>query len=247
MKITSPIDSEVEKTLGSVYQDVLGESNLRMKRIATLVLRPAMTWATIRYIMRLPVVFVDVPKSERSRAQWMFVSSKPWRLRGFTSSYIELPTPLQLYWQGTSKQNLRTRTSRAKESGLKVAPVEPSKISDVLSQVFRDRGWDERDVEAARRGLPKSLNDVVCVAVFDSSNRAIGFCIGTLVGNVVRTLWSCTSQRGTARWLCFSGYVEESYARGARFIVESPPWAFTGGNQIFAGHLGFTPARVRSL
>jgi hypothetical protein len=204
------------------------------------------TWAAMKYVLRLPIVRVDVPRPERAKAQWMFDSRRPWKLQGFTSSYIELPTPLELYWQGTAKQNLRTRTSQAQGAGLHVRPVETSAINDVISQVFRDRGWDERDVEMARRAVPSAFNDILCVGVFDESARAIGFCIGTKAGNVVRTLWSCTSQRGASRWLCFSGYVEEVHARGARFIVESPPWAFTGGNQVFAKHLGFAPARIRT-
>lgn len=246
MEAPVPSDNEIEKFLSSIYRGDVSKSAHFLKRFVTPAIHPVMTWAALKYVMRLPMVKVDVQQSERAKAKWMFDSRRPWRLHGFTSSYIELPTPIQMFWRGTAKQNLRTRTSQALAAGLYVRSVETSAINDVISQVFRDRGWDERDVEMARRAVPDALSEVLCVGVFDSSERAIGFCLGTQAGNVVRTLWSCTSQRGTSRWLCFGGYVAEAYARGARFIVESPPWAFTGGNHIFADHLGFTPARIRT-
>jgi hypothetical protein len=96
------------------------------------------------------------------------------------------------------------------------------------------------------RQVGQSVVAPVCVGVFDSSGHVVGFSLGTQTGNVVRTLLSFNSIKGSVRWLCFTGYVHEVSARGGKFIVESPPWAFTGGNNIFAGHLGFVPARIRS-
>jgi hypothetical protein len=113
-------------------------------------------------------------------------------------------------------------------------------------------GWSIDDVESEllKMNLSNSrdpFNGAICVALFDQAENPVGFCLGIHTGNVVKSVWSATTEKGAARWLCFSGFVEEASARGARFIIESPPWAFSGGNKIFAGHLGFSPARIRSV
>ncbi len=241
-----PNSEEIETFLASIYQGEFGESPQIAKRLAKVLLHPVLTWSAIRYVARFPIVDIGIADSEKSKARWMFHSRRPWSVRGYILSYIELPSPLHLYWQGTPKQNLRTRTNQARAAGYTVSAVESTEISGVLAQVFRGRGWDENYIEETLRRLPSSLEEVVCVGVFDPSERAVAFCIGTQAGQVVRTLWSAASERGTVRWLCFSGYVEQVNARGARFIIESPPWAHIGENKIFAGHLGFTPARIRS-
>jgi hypothetical protein len=132
-----------------------------------------------------------------------------------------------------------------------VRAIDSSEINDVISQVFKDKGWAVHEIEADLRKkdlrkIGESLDGLICVGVFDPSEHVVGICVGAQTGDVVRTLWSFTSQRGTVRWLCFSGYVEEVSAKGGRLIIESPPWSFTGGNKIFAGHLGFVPARIRA-
>ena len=241
-----PNVESIEQFLTSIYQSESGDSSQIVKRLTIAALHPLMTFAALRYVMELPIVDVAIPKSDKSKARWMFDPRRPWRLHGFISSYIELPSPLHLYWQGTSKQNLRTRTSQARIAGFTVRAVGSSEISDVVSQVTRDIGWYEHSIEAVQSSILRSLDDVICVGVFDPNEHVVGFCIGTHAGNVVRTRFSFTSQKGLVRWLCFSGYVEAVSARGARFIIESPPWAFTGGNKIFAGHLGFSPARIRN-
>jgi hypothetical protein len=207
---------------------------------------PVRTLAAIRYMLSFPVIDVSIPESDKSKAAWLYDPRRPWRLRGYISSYIELPSPVDHYWQGASKKKLRTRSTRAETAGFSARPIASNEIREAIAHVFRDRGWDERDVEDAQVRLPEPLDELTCVGVFDSTDHIVGFCIGILTGNIVRTLWSCTSQKGNVRWLCFSGYVREASARGVRFIIQSPPWAFSGGNQIFAGHLGFVPARIRN-
>jgi hypothetical protein len=241
-----PNVENIEQFLTSVYQGESGDWAKIMNQLTIAALHPLMTFAALRYVMGFPVVDVAVPKSDKSKALRLFDPRQPWRLHGFILSYIELPSPLHLYWQGTSKRNLRTRTMQARIAGFTVRAVGSSEISDVVSQVLRDRGSYEHDIEAAQRRILRSLGDAICVGVFDPNEHVVGFCIGTHAGNVVRTLFSVTSQKGTVRWLCFSGFVEAVSARGARFIIESPPWAFTGGNRIFARRLGFAPARIRS-
>ena len=241
-----PNSKDIETFLASIYQGEFGDSPPIGKRLAEVLRHPLLTWSALRYVAQFPILDVAIPDSEKSKAPWIFDSRRPWRVHGYILCYLELPSPLHRYWQGTSKQNLRTRTNQAKAAGYTVRAVESCDISDVLAQVFRGRGWDENYIEETLRRLPSSLDETVCVGVFDPSEDAVGFCIGTQAGHVVRTLWSATSEKGTVRWLCFSGYVKEVDARGARFIIESPPWAFIGGNRIFAGHLGFTPARIRS-
>jgi hypothetical protein len=236
---------EVESFITSLYRRNNGEPASKARQLSLAMAHPVKTWAAIRHILAFPIIYVSLPKSTKSKGSWLYESRRPWNLRGFISSYIELPTPIDLYWQGRSKQELRSRTKRAESAGLTARPIAGHEIHDAIAQVFKDRGWDERDIRDAHRGLPEPLEDLVCVGVFDSTDRIVGFCIGILTGNIVRALWSCTSQKGTARWICFSGYVKEANARGARFIIQPPPWALTGGNKIFAGHLGFVPARIR--
>jgi hypothetical protein len=244
---------EVEGFLTSIYQnqDEDGEAALTARGLSNALLHPLTALAAFRYLMGFPIVKVEIPRAEKPNTRWLFDPRRPWRHRGFISSYIELPTPLHLYWQGTSKQNLRTRTRQARVAGFEVRAVDSSEIIDVMSQVFQDKGWESHEIEAIlhKMGLRKigePLVGVICVGVFDPSQHVVGFCLGAQAGNVVRTLLCFNSQKGTVRWLCFSGYVEEVCAKGGRFIVESPPWAFSGGNNIFAGHLGFVPARIRS-
>src|SRR5665213_2072389 len=241
-----PNSEDIETFLVSIYQSESGDSLQIAKRLAKVVPHPVLAWSALRYVKQFPILDIAIADSEKSKARWMFESRRPWRVRGFILSYLELPSPLHLYWQGTPKQNLRTRTNQARAAGYTVRAVDSTEISGVLAQVFRGRGWDENYIEETLRRLPSSLEDSVCVGVFDPREHAVGFCLGTQAGHVVRTLWSYTSEKGTVRWLCFSGYVEEVNARGVRFIIESPPWAFIGDNKIFAGHLGFTPARIRS-
>jgi hypothetical protein len=243
----------IDTFLASVYriQDVEGESASYVKLLTNTIRHPVLGFAAFKYLMSFPVVKVAIPETEKSRTRWLFDPRRPWAHRGFIASYIELPSPLTPYFQGTAKQNLRTRTSHARAAGFDVRPVDTFEISDVISQVFKDKGWEQHEIEANLRkmGLRQVGESVVaplCVGVYDSSGHVVGFSLGTQTGNVVRTLLSFNSIKGSPRWLCFSGYVQEVSARGGRFIVESPPWAFTGGNNIFAGHLGFVPARIRS-
>ena len=250
LKAVMPGAATVDNYLQSIYRDHTGEPTSNAKRLFITIKHPFVALAALGYISRFPVVKVRVSRSERSTARWLYSVRRPWRLNGFVLSYIELPSPLQHYWQGPSKQNLRTRTSQARAAGLTVRPVSGPEIRNVISQVFKDKGWKAREIDddlrrAAHRKLSESLEDAICVGVFDPSDHVVGFCLGTQSGDAVRTLWSISSQKGAVRWLCFTGFVQEASARGARFIVEEPPWAFRGGNQIFAGHLGFVPARIR--
>ena len=245
-KTDKPKSERVEQHLSSVYQVENGESPRFLRKLFVSLAHPFTTLAALRHIIGIPVVHIDVANSEKSKTAWIFDPHRSWRMSGFVSSYIELPSSLYLYWQGTAKQNLRTRTTQAKVAGHSVRSVDPSEISAVVSQVTTDSGWGIREKERNLHEISEALDNAICVAVFDSSERAVAFCFGAQAGNAVRNLRAFTSQKGTVRWLCFSGYVEEASARGARFVIESPPWAFTGGNRIFAGHLGFVPTLVRS-
>jgi hypothetical protein len=242
--VTMPNQEAIENFLDSLYQTDYGEPVPVLKRLPMVLRHPVLTVAALRFCAGFPVVKVALSPTETS-ADWLFDPRRPWRYHGFISSYIELPSPLDRYWQGTSKQNLRTRSHHARVSGLAVMAVGPSQREAVIGEVWRDKGWSESAIEEELRKIRDALDGVVCVGVFDANGHAVGFSVGVQSGEVVRTLWSYASQRGTVRWLCFSGYVEEVSAKGGRFIVESPPWAFIGGNKIFAGHLGFLPARIR--
>lgn len=241
-----PSVESIDEFLTSMYKGEGGDSPPVTKRLSVTLRHPIVLWSAFRYVMKIPVVDIGISNPDRAKATWMFDPRRPWRLRGFILSYIELPSPVENYWRGTPKQNLRTRTSQARASGFAVRSLTKSEVNDVMREVFRGREWDEDYIEETLQGLPENVDDFVCVGVFDPDNHPVGFCLGIQTAHAVRTLWSCTSVRGTARWLCFTGYVEAANARGARFIIESPPWAHIGRNRIFAGHLGFTPARIRS-
>jgi hypothetical protein len=240
---------KIERLLNALYGQEDGDSTRVGARVSTVILHPLTAIAAWRYILGIPVVTVAMSKAEKSNARWMFNSGRPWRLRGFVLSYLELPDPLDAYWRGSSRQNLRTRTNQAKLAGFKVRVVESSQIIEVISEVFRARGQvheiedDLRKMKLRKSGGP--LDDAICVGVFDQCDTPVAFSLGTQTGNVVNTLLSNTSQRGSVRWLCFSGFVEEVSARGGKFILEPPPWVFSGRNIIFAEDLGFSPGRIR--
>jgi hypothetical protein len=98
-----PNVEDIEQFLTSIYQSEFGDSAQIVKRLTITAPHPLMTFAALRYVMGFPIVDVAIPKPDKSKARWMFDSRRPWRLRGFISSYIELPSPLHLYWQDTSK------------------------------------------------------------------------------------------------------------------------------------------------
>ncbi len=239
----------MERFLTSIYQyqDEDGSSIPRVTRLTHALKHPLMTASALRYLLTFPVVEIALPRPESTLKRWLVGPRRPWRHHGMISSYIALPSELASYWQGTPRQNLRTRTRQARVAGFETRVVATAQIHEVIAEVLRDKGWEGHEVEAnlRERDLSRYANSLLCVSVFDQSGHPVAFCVGTQSGEVVQTLWSYTSQRGTARWLCFSGYVEEVSARGGRFIVEDAPWSFTGGNKIFAGHLGFVPARIR--
>jgi hypothetical protein len=250
LKVDMPNVEKIEQLLSTIYQKEDREAATMVARVSAALLHPATALAAWRYMMSVPVVSVSVSGTEKSNARWMFDARRPWRLRGLVLSYLELPTPLENYWRGTSKQNLRTRTNKAKLAGFKVRAVETAEIVKVISEVFLAKGQvheienDLRKMDLRRSGGP--LDDAICVGVFDYCDTPVAFSLGIQTGNVVNTLISNSSQRGSVRWLCFSGFVEEVSARGGKFILEPPPWAFSGQNRIFAGHLGFMPGRIRS-
>lgn len=197
---------------------------------------------------------MSVSASDTESVKWIFNPRRPWKLSSFVSSYIELPSPLSLYWQGQAKQNIRKATARAKSEGYKVRPVDPSEVEKIVIQIGEDSGWKRHEldgvIDQVFKGTQWNLHDVrgaICVAVVDGEDRPVAFCLGAQTGNVVRNIWAYTAHRGNVRWLCFSGYVEEVSARGAKFIVESSPWALSAGNDVFAERLGFKPARIRNL
>jgi hypothetical protein len=250
LKLDAPNLEKIEQLLATLYQQENRESVTMMARAYAAILHPTTAFAAWRYMMSVPVVRVAVSGPEKSNARWMFDPRRPWRFRGLVLSYLELPTPLDTYWRGSSKQNLRTRTNKAKLGGFKVRTLESSEIIKVISKVFMAKGEVHEIEDGLRRlDLRKSgepLDDAICVGVFDDLGTPVAFSLGIQTGNVVNTLLSNSSQRGSVRWLCFSGFVEEVSARGAKFILEPPPWAFSGRNRIFAGHLGFSPGRIRS-
>jgi hypothetical protein len=243
--VTAPNVEKIDTFLESLYRSEGAASVL--KRLSIAAAHPVTAIAAFRHIMRHPVVYVTISRADRQNARWMFDRRRPWRFRGFISSYIELPPEIETYWRGTSKQNLRTRVSQARFAGLTVRSVDMAQIPAVIAAI----GWRLDDVEGELLKMDLSssrdpFEGAIFVALFDQAETAVGFCFGIQTGNVVKCVWSATTEKGAARWLCFSGFVEEASARGARFIIESPPWAFSGGNKIFAGHLGFSAARIRS-
>jgi hypothetical protein len=244
--VTTPSADNIERFLSSLYRNSDGTSKSFVQRMSLAASHPLMTPLAFKFLIQHPIVKVVIPESEKCRAPWLYESRRPWNLRGFISSYVEIPSPVDAFWEGAPKKKLRVRTKRAHNAGYTARSLATNEVSEAIAQVFRDRGWHERDVADAQNRLPEPLDQLVSVGVFDPADHIVGFCLGVLTGNIVRTLWSCTSERGTVRWLLFSGYVREASARGVRFIIQSPPWSYSEGNQIFAGHLGFIPARIRS-
>jgi hypothetical protein len=241
-----PEVEEVESYLTAFYRNSIGEPSSFAKRLTLALTQPAMMLAACRYVLSLPIVKVSIPESDKPRATWLFDSRRPWKFRGFASSYIELPQPLHQYWEGQAKQNLRKATARARAAGFTVRPIDSTEMSSVQTLVYRENGLTESKVQAAELTLRQNLAGGLCVAVFDENEHAVAFCIGIQTGNAVRTFSANTSIEGQVRWLCFSGFVEEASARGARFIIESPPWYISEGNRLFTQRLGFTAARIRS-
>ncbi len=245
--------SQIDRFLTSLFQNRSGGPTSQFRRLAIVISQPSTTWQAIQYVRQLPIVQVSIPASETANVKWIFNPRRPWKLSTFISSYIELPTPLGLYWQGQAKQNVRKATARARGEGYRVRPVESSEVERVVIQIGEESGWKRHEIDGVIRqvfnGTEWSLGDIrgaVCVAVVDGEDRPVAFCLGAQTGNVVRNIWAYTAQRGNVRWLCFSGYVEEVSAKGARFIVESSPWALSAGNDVFAERLGFKPARIRN-
>lgn len=236
----APNIEEVEEFLTSFYHGKDRGPSSIARRAILIALHPVMTISAVQYIRKLPVIEVSVPESDRAKAHWLYDPRRPWKLNGFLSSYIELPSPLHTYWQGQAKQNLRKATARAMAAGFQVRAVETSEIAALIAQV-----WGTEDIEMIQRYLPDPLEGVICVAVFDERDNVVAFCTGTQAGNAVRAVWANTSQKGQVRWLCFSGFVEVAYARGVKFIIESPLWSIPGGNRLFASRLGYQAGRVR--
>ncbi len=232
---------KIERFLTALYQKEDGTPTGTLSRLSITTRHPLMALSALRFIMQFPIVRVEIPRSEMNVARWIHTRLRP--LQGIISSYIELPSPPEAYWQGPSRQNLRTRTRQARNAGFSVRVVETCEILDIISQVFRTKGWEVRERDF--RKIEEPRYSMIGVAVFDQYDAAVAFCVGAQTGNVVQTLWSSSSQKGPVRWLCFSGFVEAVSAQGGKFIVESPPWAFFGQNLIFAKHLGFSTARIR--
>ena len=244
---------EIDHFLDSLFHDRLGASTPQLKRLFLVVTHPVRAWHAARYVRQFPVVNVAIPKSEAENAKWIFSLRRPWKLSNFISSYIELPTPLSLYWHGQAKQNVRKATARARKEGFTTVPVKPTEVEDVVIQIGLESGWERYQIESVILQVFKGsgwefprISGAICVAVVDENDRPVAFCLGAQAGNVVRNIWAYTAERGNVRWLCFSGYLEEVSARGARFIVESSPWALSEGNDVFAERLGFKPARIRN-
>ena len=247
-----PNVEKTEQLLSTFYQIYDGKSPKILKWLSTAALHPLTTISAVIHVMRVPIVAVDMSQAEKSNARWIYDPRRPWRQRGIVSLFIEVPSQLDDYWRGAPKQELRRRISQAKAAGFKVRAVESTEIIDVIAQVYNSVAEGRvhefeialRKMNIRRVGGP--LDHAICVAVFDERETAIAFCLGTQTGNAVKTMLAGTSQRGTARWLCYSGFVEEVSARGGKYIIQPPPWALSGGNRIFAGHLGFLPGRIRS-
>jgi hypothetical protein len=246
VKGVMPSAEKIDHFLVSFYQSPDGEPTRTVQQMGLILFHPATAVSAVRYIAKLPVVVISIPESDRSALPWLYDQRRPWNLRGFMSSYVELPSPLHLYWRGQTKQNLRKATARARTAGFTVRLVAAWEIGSVVAQVFKDKGWDDEGIEAMLRTLRESRTNDFCVAVFDELGQPAAFCIGTQAGDAIRNVWANASQKGQVRWLCFTGFVEEAGERGAKYLVESPPWAMPSGNRLFAQRLGFAPARIRA-
>jgi len=245
MKESVPDETKIDHFLTFIFQSGYRTRAVPFRRLGFTILHPMVAWAAFQHLRRLPVVKVTISSSDRGKALWMYDSRRPWRLHGLVTSYLEIPSPLSIYWRGSSRHNLRTHTAHAKAEGYQVELVNSPAINGVIAQVTSDKGWRVIPVESALLRVGGTLDDAICVGVFDSNQRAVAFHVGVQAGNVLRNVWSYSSQRGSARWLCFSGFIEHASDKGVRFIIEAPPWALTGGNKVFMRRLGFTPARVR--
>lgn len=240
----------VDQFLRAVYRIHDEHDSTILRWLAQVGQHPVIAFAVAMYLMRVPIVEVQMSADERSRVNWLYDHRRPWNPRGFVSSYLELPTELENYWRGPAKQELRRRSAQAKASGLEARAVSMSEIIPVIAKVYR------ADIDGRVGEIAKNLEDMrmrndgalleksICVGVFEG-DTPVAFSLGVQSGNAVNTMLAGTSVRGTARWLCFSGFVEEVFARGGRFIIQPPQWALTSGNKIFAEHLGFLPGRVR--
>ena len=126
---------EIERFLDSIYRTNDGDPAPMLERLPILLMHPLMAIAALRYLMKLPLVRVSMPGVESSKTRWLFDPRRPWNFRGFISSFIEVPAPLDSYWHGTSKQNLRTRSHQARTAGFHVRAVDASGMNGVISQV----------------------------------------------------------------------------------------------------------------
>jgi hypothetical protein len=231
-----PSAEKTEQFLGNFYQIFDGRSPRIPRWFSMAASHPLTMISAVTYVMRVPIVVVNISQAEKSNARWI----------------LEVPSELEDYWRGGPKQELRRRSSQARLAGYKVRTVESGEIVDVIAQVYdlvaQGRVHEiEDNLRAMKiRRVGEPLDHAICVAVFDECETAVAFCLGTQTGNAVKTLLSGTSKRGTPRWLCFSAFVEEVSVRGGKYIVQPPPWALSEGNRIFARHLGFLPGRIRS-
>jgi hypothetical protein len=242
----------IDKFLEAGYRiHEIGTGRIR-RWVGVTIQHPLALLAAPLYLLRVPVVSVEMSPAERADSRWMYNRSRPWRLRGFVSSYLEVPPRVEDYWHGPKRQQIRRRTTQAKTAGLTVRSVATSEIVPVIAQVYRaDIDGRVHEIEPNLREMKMRKSDdplerAVCVGVFDTDGSAVAFSLGIQTGNAVITMLSGTAQRGPARWLCFSGLVSEVSARGAKYIIQSPPWSLTEGNKIFAHHLGFVPGRIRA-
>jgi hypothetical protein len=161
-----PSAEKIDSFLTALYQTPNGNPTSTIQRLRLVMLQPLTTAAVIRYIVNLPVVGISIREAERPEATWLFDPRRPWNPSNFISSYLELPSPLHLYWQGQARQNLRKASNRALSEGFKVRLIDTSEASSVIEQVFEDKGRKTYEIQPMRHRLRESHENDFCVAVF---------------------------------------------------------------------------------
>ena len=113
-----PNVARIEQLLSTLYRREDRESPRVVARVSTVISHPDDGGGRVALHDRHSSRERCDVGTEKSNARWMFDATPVATLGALCLSYLELPTPLDAYWRGSSRQNLRTRTNKAKLAGI---------------------------------------------------------------------------------------------------------------------------------
>lgn len=259
----APTAEEIDRAVSFVHLTRFVGS--RRARLLTLLRSPVQLWATLRLLMRLPVVAVETPIREPRPAAFYspFSGSATRRWAGrvgcalrlpqlrLGQAVLSLPATVEEYLGGRHRQAVRTNCTRARELGLYVRDVPGEGVGPrLIVEIMAGNGERCGDHLASheRLGTCAITPGLRTLAVYDAAGDVVGAAAYYRAGRYARleAIKCVRSEQGSlGRYLVHTTLIETLVAEGAELLFADSGISVTTGLHYLHRRLGYEVVNLR--